>query len=124
MALPKILRVLASAAPRLAVVAVGSIFLGGCDLLLDADRPGFWVSNQTDKVVDISYVEEGRERVLWHILDPTKHVPLHGVLRNENDCTHGDLVARDASGVEVARRTEPICNGEEWFVGVPSRSPR
>jgi len=91
---------------RLAAIAFAGLLLTSCDW----NRVGFEVVNRTDRSLTIYYVVEGgRER---------KYSAL-GILLNANDCTKGTLVARDSAGVEVARRTEPICNHERWVIGTP-----
>ena len=81
-------------------------------------EPGFEVINYTDRSLDIFYVDAGHEFKVYQALDPGMSVPLE-VGIGPTYCTAGELIARDASGIEVARRTEPICNHEQWVIGPP-----
>ena len=101
---------------RPAVLLLAAVLLTGCDFILDANRGGFYAMNRTDQILDLSYVEKGTERVVYHNLNPDKLATVLGVLGSGKLCTNGDIVARDRSGLEVARRTEPICNHEEWTI--------
>jgi hypothetical protein len=82
----------------------------------DGQKVGFAIRNQTDRTLNISYVDSGGERVVVHGIGPGQMTPVEAVNLQKEDgyCTTGILVARDSSGAEVARRTEPICNHEQW----------
>jgi hypothetical protein len=101
------------AQPRhLAVFPLACLLLVACD----ADRGGYSVVNGTDRPVDIFYVESGQERILYRGIGPGKSAWLVSPLTKPADCTEGDLVARDLRGTEVARRSEPVCNGGTWEI--------
>ena len=101
---------------RLAAIAFAGLLLTSCDW----NKVGFEVVNRTDRSLTIYYVVEGgRERKFVTALGPGQSVPISGVLLPPDYCTKGDVVARDSAGVEVARRTEPICDGERWVIGTP-----
>ena len=100
---------------RLAAIAFAGLLLTSCDW----NRGGFDVYNYTDTRLTIYYVTDGRERDVA-VLGPGGGMLVDGsVLLGPDFCSKGDLIARDSSGVEVARRTEPICNHEKWVIGTP-----
>ena len=82
--------------------------------------PGFDLYNRTDRALSISYVEGGTEQVVYDRLDVGKSVELPPV--SAGTCRPGDLIARDALGAEVARRTGPLCNSEVWDITASSRA--
>ena len=96
-------------------LAITGLLLTSCDW----NQGGIEVINRTDRSLDIYYLVEGRERKVYTELDPAYSVPISSVLDPLDYCTKGTLIARDSAGVEVARRTEPICNHEEWIIGTP-----
>jgi hypothetical protein len=100
----------------MAALAFAGLLLVGCDW----NRVGFEVYNDADRSLSIYYVLEGQERRIVTKLDPGYSAFISGpVLLGPDDCSKGDLIARDSSGAEVARRTEPICNHEKWVIGTP-----
>lgn len=91
--------------------------------------------NETDGVISIvGFRPDGlgglRETALFEGLHPRTHVHLGGGVMSPADstlqtyCTDHDLVARDASGTEIARLPPPACDGYVWVITLPSASPR
>jgi hypothetical protein len=118
-------RRLASAAILLAV------FVGGCNLLpfgqSEAGYKAVAFQNQTTETVDVVYLPPtGVEAVIVHAIGPGQVGSDDAVAGGK--CTIGVLIARNETGQEVARRTEPLCLGETWLIvadggGSPAVSP-
>jgi hypothetical protein len=100
-------------------LCLAGLIVGGCD----SDRVGFWVTNDTELTVNIYYAYDGKEQLYASRLGPGQKVPIQGLLENGSAC-RGPLIARDSSGVEVARHSDPICNHETWVIETqPTPSP-
>lgn len=92
--------------------------LAGC-FRSEQGPPGFRFTNQTDQPLRVVYIApDGTERQddpIIHELRPGTSIVVSDRFL-VNDCMEGSLVARDLSGREVARRTDPICRPGEWVV--------
>ena len=86
---------------------------------LDCNRGGFEVHNYTDRPIEIYCADADGDRKIYTGLDPGKSILLSSCGVGPTECTAEGLVARDSSGVEVARHTDPICNHEKWVIGTP-----
>lgn len=84
-------------------------------------------SNKTNGPIDIVvlYPDTNQEYVLeTGIAAGTTSVTRSDVYPNAPCADRGILIARDAQGSEIARRTGQICKGDTWNVGgAPSASP-
>lgn len=80
---------------------------------------GFRFTNQMDQPLRIVYIApdgtERRDDPIIHELQPGRSIVV-GDRFLVNDCMEGSLVARDPSGQELARRTDPICRPGEWVI--------
>jgi hypothetical protein len=107
-----------------ATVALAFVFAGSQFLAFDAQRVAFIVLNRSDRTFSIAYVEDGKDRIVVHGLGPGNTADINGLPMSSTACAPGDLVARDLPrGIEVARRTGPLCNSARWEISLASPSP-
>jgi hypothetical protein len=116
-------RRLSKLTPRLA--PLGAVFLmlitAGCSWLpLGQSEAGFATvgfRNETAETVSVVYRSPaGKEAVIVHAIGPGQVGSDDAVAGG--DCTIGVLIARNAAGAEVARRSEPLCLGDTWAIVV------
>jgi hypothetical protein len=100
----------------LLIVLVGSALVVGCGIYEEFHYPS--VTNLTNQTIKLFFVSNGIETPIGSVAAGAT-----GALSVfEDACTHGTLIARDASGQEIARRSEPLCSDEFWNVGSPAPS--
>jgi len=100
----------------LLVVFVLRSFVAGCGSYEEFHDPK--VTNLTDQTIKLFLVSNGIESPVGSVAaGTTGNLPWA-----DGTCTHGTLIARDASGQEIARRSEPLCADEFWNVGTPAPS--
>jgi hypothetical protein len=119
----------------LAVLALGALAVAAGMFMVielfcfDCNRGGYEVTNRTDQTLDVYLVIRDRE-----VSRDRELITMTGLRPGQTGftslgidasalCTTGDLVARDASGAEVARRIEPVCNHQEWVITLPPAAP-
>jgi hypothetical protein len=74
-------------------------------------------NDTTQRVVLYGVGADGAERRIAYI-SPGLTYPL-----NLGDrCTTSDLVVRTETGVEIARRSEPLCKSDTWVIQGPAPS--
>lgn len=96
------------------VFVLGSALVVGCGSYEEFHDPK--VFNGTNQTIKLSFVSNGIEVPLGPVAaGTTGNLPWA-----DGTCTHGTLIARDASGQEIARRSEPLCADEFWNVGSPA----
>lgn len=96
-----------------------AILAGGCNVLpfgqSDAGYKAVGFKNETAETVDVVYQSPaGVEAVIVHAIGPG-HVGSDDAVAG-GKCTIGVLIARNETGKEVARRSEPLCLGETWLI--------
>ena len=69
--------------------------------------------NDTDEPIYVHWFADGDETQIGPI-PPNLQLPLP--VSSQEMCSTGLLVARTASGREVARRTEPLCMDDTWII--------
>lgn len=77
-------------------------------------------SNRTDGPIDVAvlYPDTNHEFVLESGIKPgTTSVTRSDVYPSSTCSDRGVLIARDAQGTEIARRTGEICKGDTWVIG-------
>jgi hypothetical protein len=102
---------------RLVVVFIlGMTFVVGCGSYEEFHDPK--VTNATNHTIQLYFVSNGIEVPVGSVAAGSTG----GLSFADGKCTHGTLIARDASGQEIARRSEPLCADEFWNVGSPAPS--
>lgn len=116
-----------SPAPLLVVLLVGFVSLAalGCVTSERDGGRGLSFVNHTDEVLTITSIyatgEERSEPIVF-ALQPGTHVSVNDRFM-VNSCGNVTLIARDANGVEIARRSGHICAPGEWVIEANPGSP-
>jgi hypothetical protein len=93
-----------------------AILVAGCT---EAGYDAVQFRNDTTQTISVVHeAPTGQEAIIVHAIRPGQVGSDDAVAGGH--CTIGVLIARDESGNEVARRTEPLCLGDTWSI-VPSR---
>lgn len=102
------------------VLALTLVTLGGCQ----PEPFGALVANHTNGPIEVIQLSESGERDLGSVKSGLI-LPLHPYFGVEDkSCSTGTLVIRagDATGPEIARRTEPLCYRDSWVISDPAYS--
>jgi hypothetical protein len=113
-----------SLAGLVTAVAIGAAVAGCTD---QGGNVYLHFSNQTSEPIEVILINPatGSE----YVMEPEIKAGTTSVTRSDvypgSPCSdRGILVARDAQGIEIARRTGQICKGDTWVIGgSPSNSP-
>lgn len=103
--------------PMWFALAIVVVITAGC-WRSDEGPGGFRFTNQTDEPIRVVYIStdgvENAEPIVHEVL-PGESIVTNDDFRRDT-CVEGILVARNRTGVEVARRDEPICQPGEWII--------
>jgi hypothetical protein len=98
---------------RLLGFCLAALLAGGCGLV---DVTTQHVVNHSSATIEIYVVVQSDELFVGAIPQDLT-LPLNGV--DGPNCSTHVLVARNTSGLEVARRTEPLCPDDTWVIRDP-----
>jgi hypothetical protein len=89
-----------------------AILVAGCT---EAGYDAVQFRNDTAQTVSVVYeAPTGQEAIIVHGIRAGQVGSDDAVAGGH--CTIGVLIARDESGREIARRTEPLCLGDTWSI--------
>jgi hypothetical protein len=91
------------------------LLMAGCSPWSEAGFETVSFRNDTAETVSVVFRSPaGQEATIVHEIGPGQVGADDAVAGGR--CTIGVLIARNDAGVEVARRTEPLCLGDTWSI--------
>ena len=107
-------------AARMILLLVAALAMSGCWWLIDNRNPdpAIEISNRTDKKLWF-FSQTGEEDVMLagSPLRPGATGRFQAVEEAlAQECTAGPVIARDADDKVIARRAQPLCQGDSWVV--------
>ncbi len=104
-----------SARTRVAAAVLVTLCVAACAPWSDAEYETVTFRNDTLETVSVVYRSPaGAEGTIAHSIGPGQIASDDAVAGG--GCTIGQLIARTETGVEIARRSEPLCLGQTWSI--------
>jgi hypothetical protein len=97
------------------VVTPLCLFTMSCGLPIDKGKPGFWIENRRSTPITYTVDDTAHNTDESQVVGPEEVKPNAKAYVLTDACRGTGAHATDAQGVEIARLSTPLCQGDQWI---------